>query len=240
MFRVKLVSNADAWVGFDTHPVSTRAPTDPPTSRAARKEQTRRRLMEAALELLAEQGFTSLSLREVARDAGVVPAAFYRHFENLDALGLALVEDSFANLNGALRAARARGATGLTTATSDEALRLLRYARDCDASFRFVVRERFGGSAPIRAAIARELERFEGDLALDLVRDPALGTWSTEDIRLLASLLVTMMTSAVEQMTEARGAAAQQAIEQRILRQLQMLGVGIRGWSAGAKAPGAD
>lgn len=216
--------------------MSTRAPTDPPTVRAARKEQTRRRLLGAAHELLAEQGFTSLSLREVARHAGVVPAAFYRHFENLDALGLALVEESFANLNAALRAARARGADGLTTATSAEALRLLRYARECDASFRFVVRERFGGSATIRAAIARELARFEGDLAVDLARDPALAAWSTEDIRLLASLLVTMMTSAVEQTVEAEGEAAQREIEQRILRQLQMLGVGIRGWGSGAAA----
>lgn len=210
--------------------MSTRAPSDPPTARAARKEQTRRRLLAAAHALLAEQGFTSLSLREVTRHAGVVPAAFYRHFENLDALGLALVEESFANLNGALRAARARGGDGLTTATSAEALRLLGYARDNSVHFRFVVRERFGGSATIRAAIARAMERFEGDLALDLARDPALRAWSTEDIRLLASLLVTMMTSAVEQMVEADGPAAQRAIEQRILRQLQMLGVGVRGW----------
>jgi len=211
--------------------VSIRSPNDPPRVRAARKEQTRRRLLGAAHELLAEQGFTSLSLREVTRHAGVVPAAFYRHFDNLEALGLALVQESFANLNGALRAARAReGADGLTTATSAEAVRLLGYARENTASFRFVVRERLGGSAAIRAAITRAMERFEGDLALDLAREPALRAWSTEDIRLLASLLVTMMTSAVEQMVEAEGPAAQQAIEQRILRQLQMLGAGVRGW----------
>ncbi|HET6505883.1 MAG TPA: TetR family transcriptional regulator [Baekduia sp.] len=211
--------------------MSIRSPNDPPRVRAARKEQTRRRLLGAAHELLAEQGFTSLSLREVTRHAGVVPAAFYRHFDNLEALGLALVQESFANLNGALRAARAReGADGLTTATSAEAVRLLGYARENTASFRFVVRERLGGSAAIRAAITRAMERFEGDLALDLAREPALRAWSTEDIRLLASLLVTMMTSAVEQMVEAEGPAAQQAIEQRILRQLQMLGAGVRGW----------
>ena len=45
--------------------------------------------MNGALELVAEgQHFSSLSLREVAKRAGVVPNAFYRHFKSLDELGL--------------------------------------------------------------------------------------------------------------------------------------------------------
>ena len=40
------------------------------------------------------RGFGSLSLRVVARCAGIVPTGFYRHFEDMDALGLALMPRS--------------------------------------------------------------------------------------------------------------------------------------------------
>jgi len=49
--------------------------------RAQQKEKTRRSLVEAAFsQLSAERSFASLSLREVAREAGIAPTSFYRHF----------------------------------------------------------------------------------------------------------------------------------------------------------------
>ena len=203
----------------------------PAPIRAVRKEETRQKLLGAAHAQLAEQGFTSLSLREVTRQAGIAPAAFYRHFEDLDALGLALVEQCFRRLHDAMRGARARGPEGLSTATSREILLLLRLVRENRPHFRFIVRERFGGSTTIRAAIAGEMRAFENDLALDLAPDPALRTWSPEDLRLLAALLSTIMTRAVEETIESTEAAEHAAIESRVLRQLQMLGVGIRSWA---------
>ena len=50
--------------------------------------RTRRAIVAAALHLLAERSFSGLSLREVTREAGIVPAAFYRHFDSMEALGL--------------------------------------------------------------------------------------------------------------------------------------------------------
>ena len=58
------------------------------------------------LQLEAGESFDALSLRSVARAAGVVPTAFYRHFESMDELGLALVEESFRTLRAMLREAR--------------------------------------------------------------------------------------------------------------------------------------
>jgi Bacterial regulatory proteins, tetR family len=45
------------------------------------KEKVRRALLAATLRLAAPYGFASLSLREVAREAGIAPTSFYRHFE---------------------------------------------------------------------------------------------------------------------------------------------------------------
>ncbi|MET0456719.1 MAG: TetR family transcriptional regulator, partial [Mycobacterium sp.] len=52
-------------------------------SREERKEATRRAIVSAALHLLEERSFSALSLREVTREAGIVPAAFYRHFDSM-------------------------------------------------------------------------------------------------------------------------------------------------------------
>ena len=76
-------------------------------SREERKEATRRAIVSAALHLLAEHSFSGLSLREVTREAGISPAAFYRHFESMEALGLVLIDESFRSLRDMLRGARA-------------------------------------------------------------------------------------------------------------------------------------
>ena len=62
--------------------------------RAEQKQQTRLALMDAARHLMESgRGFGSLSLREVAKTAGIVPTGFYRHFSDMDQLGLALVSE---------------------------------------------------------------------------------------------------------------------------------------------------
>src|SRR5213082_2039381 len=76
-------------------------------TQAERRQHTRRALLDAALlRIEAGESFDSLSLRSVAKAAGVVPTAFYRHFESMDELGLALVEESFRTLRAMLRNAR--------------------------------------------------------------------------------------------------------------------------------------
>src|SRR5262245_23788463 len=55
----------------------------------------RRALLDAALEILAEGGAAGLTLREVARRAGVTHAAPYRHFEDKAALLAAVAEEGF-------------------------------------------------------------------------------------------------------------------------------------------------
>src|ERR1700722_16057811 len=84
---------------------STRAPRD--LTRDAHKELTRQALLRSALRLLSRNSFDSISLREVTREAGITPTAFYRHFDDMEELGLVLVEDSFGSLRDMLRQARA-------------------------------------------------------------------------------------------------------------------------------------
>src|SRR5262249_52270729 len=70
----------------------------------------RRALLDAALGMLAREGGTALTLREVARRAGVTHAAPYRHFTDKQALLAAVAEEGFRMLSSEM-ASSAREAT---------------------------------------------------------------------------------------------------------------------------------
>jgi AcrR family transcriptional regulator len=67
-------------------------------------------LVDAALELVEREGAEALTLRAVARAAGVSPAAPYRHFTDKRALLAAVAEEGFRLLASALRGAGDAGA----------------------------------------------------------------------------------------------------------------------------------
>jgi AcrR family transcriptional regulator len=58
----------------------------------------RRALLDVALERVLREGPDTLSLREVARDAGVSHTAPYRHFASRDALVAAIADEGFSML----------------------------------------------------------------------------------------------------------------------------------------------
>ena len=79
----------------------------PTRGRRPKRGRTRQALMDAALDLVAKKApFSSLSLREVTKRAGVVPTAFYRHFPDMSALGLTLLDESFRTLRQMMREVR--------------------------------------------------------------------------------------------------------------------------------------
>jgi AcrR family transcriptional regulator len=70
----------------------------------------REALLDAAEALLRKRGPEELTLREVARRAGVSHGAPYHHFESRDALLAAVAERGFAGLAGAMQQAPRAGA----------------------------------------------------------------------------------------------------------------------------------
>lgn len=133
--------------------------------RAIQKERTRRSLIEAAFnQLNAEQGFASLSLREVAREAGIAPTSFYRHFRDMDELGLSMVDESGLTLRQLMRQARKRiekGGSVLQTSVTT----FIEFIENNPKVFLLLLRERAGTSSAFRSAIAREIQHFIVELA---------------------------------------------------------------------------
>jgi len=196
----------------------------------APRRNTRQALLEAALlRIEAGESFDSISLRSVARAAGIVPTAFYRHFASMDELGMALVEESFRTLRAMLRSAR----EGLTPRhiirRSVEGL--VEHVKQNRLHFVFVVRVGYTGGSVLRHAIRSEIRLFTSELATDLARFDGLREWPTDELQMLSSLLVNTMIATVGALVDAPVAAPEaeaeiiQAAECQL--RLVMLGAGL-------------
>ncbi|MDT5015944.1 MAG: hypothetical protein QOD39_2104 [Mycobacterium sp.] len=202
-------------------------------SREERKEATRRAIVAAALRLLENRSFAALSLREVTREAGIVPAAFYRHFESMEALGLVLIDESFRALRDMLRGARA-GKLDPNRVIESSVDILIDGVNERREYWRFIGRERSSGVTVLRYAIRTEIRLITSELAIDLARGPGLNTWSSEDLNILASLFVNSMIVIAEAIEDATDSAAIDEIKRIAVKQLRMIAVGVGGWrSAG-------
>src|SRR5829696_4985088 len=71
----------------------------------------RRALVDTARRLLEAEGPSALSLRAVAREAGVSPAAPYHHFKDKGELLNAVAQEGWQLLNASLAKARERAAS---------------------------------------------------------------------------------------------------------------------------------
>jgi AcrR family transcriptional regulator len=207
----------------------SRRPSPERVSREERKEATRRAIIAAALKLLDERSFSALSLREVTRAANIVPAAFYRHFESMDALGLVLIDESFRALRELLRDARSGGLD--PDRAIDSSVEILVDSVAARREYwRFINRERFSGMTVLRYAIRTEIRLITSELATDLARLPGLNRWSTEDLNILAGLFVNVMIVIAEAIDDAQDAAALVEIKHVAAKQLRMIAVGFAGW----------
>ena len=77
-----------------------KAPAAAPVRRtqAERRESTRRKLLDATIETLVEQGYARLTTVEVAKRAGVSQGALFTHFETKEELLAVAVEHLFPRL----------------------------------------------------------------------------------------------------------------------------------------------
>lgn len=129
-------------------------------SRSQQKEKTRRAIIEAALsQLSADKSFASLSLREVAREANIAPTSFYRHFKDMEELGLTLVDESGLALRQLMRKARQRfekGGSVIYTSVKT----FMEFTESNPNIFRLLFHERSGTTYALRTAVAREIQFF--------------------------------------------------------------------------------
>ncbi|MDM7861423.1 HTH-type transcriptional repressor FabR [Alteromonas sp. ASW11-36] len=133
-------------------------------NRQEQKLKTRQNIINAAFGLLDDnKSLSAMSLREVARAAGIAPTSFYRHFKDIDDLGLTLVDEAGLALRQLMRQARRRIESGggvIDTSVNT----FMEFITANTNVFRLLLREHTGTSAAYRTAVQREIQHFVEEL----------------------------------------------------------------------------
>lgn len=221
---------------------------DKSMTREARKRQTRQAFFDAVLDLcMTGQSFSSISLRQVTREVGVVPTAFYRHFSDMEELGKSLVEEELGVALENLREHMQLGKKRSFDRQIAKSVQLFFNAVDGNPRYwQFIASERFGGSEAVRHAIAQQINTFAKIMSEDLALQPAFEHISNEDRYLLAEVGVNMSFSwiidwldltynakmADNERSQSDLHSLKQAMLHRCTRQTQMLYYGAYNWKS--------
>lgn len=135
---------------------------------------SREDLIQAALQLVGpNRSVSTLSLREVARAAGIAPNSFYRHFRDTDELAIALIELAGSSLRRVIGEARHRAVIRRTVTRSSVEVFMEQLYAD-EGYLTLLLREGTVGSPAFKQAVENQLRYFEEELQEDLVRLAAL------------------------------------------------------------------
>ena len=207
--------------------------------RDERKQQSRQALLEAALQLSTSgRSFSSLSLREVAREVGLVPTAFYRHFQDMNELGLELVDQVALFLKHVLHQLSHDYLQQANLNTETSILFFFHAVEKKSEAWIFMISERWGGSALLREAVAREIKDLSDGLCLDLKRIKSMQHINNEqDLQVLSQILIDMSftwamswISLNRQFQDAELVEQQRLYIQQAVIQVQLLFRGIANW----------
>ncbi len=192
-------------------------------TRSEQKEKTRRAIIDAAIaQLGVEKSFASLSLREVARQAGIAPTSFYRHFKDMEELGLTLVDECGLTLRQIMRKARKRFKKGGSVIKTS--VTTFMEVTDTNPNiFRLLFHERSGTTQALRTAVDREIQFFIVELT-DYIQ--TIG-YEKESAFAQAEAMVAIVFNAGAESLEAKPNQRSE-VEKRAVQQLRYIAAGAK------------
>ncbi len=210
-----------------------------PPSQGRKPAISRDDLLEAALALVGpHRSVSTLSLREVARRAGIAPNSFYRQFRDMDELAIALIDRAGSSLRAIIGQARQRAPGELSIVRASVEI-FMRQLRSDEKLLHILLREGTVGSPAFKAAVDRQLRFFEDELRQDLVRiaeasqrglhDPA--TTAKAITRLVFAMGSTVMAPPAERDAE---------VTRQVITMVRMILLGAQGLSTNAAARARD
>ena len=177
---------------------------------------TREELFQATLNLIGpKKSIASLSLREIAREAGIAPNSFYRHFKDIDELAIALIDRSGLVLRRIIREARLQASKQQSIIRSSVEVFIQQLDAD-EGNLSLLLREGYTGSTSYKAAVDRQLNFFQQELQEDLIRLEQMnnGKISHADIaaKAITQLVFNMGAKVIEIPAEQRTEVAEQTM----------------------------
>jgi TetR/AcrR family transcriptional regulator, fatty acid biosynthesis regulator len=154
----------------ESTPENTGQSAKPRTPQGRRAVISREDLIAAALALVGpNRSVSTLSLREVAREAGIAPNSFYRHFRDIDELAVTLIDQAGSALRKIIGGARTRAISGKSVVRGS----IESFMEQLNGEQKFLhllMREGTVGSNAFKQAVEKQLLFFEEELCIDLVR----------------------------------------------------------------------
>lgn len=130
---------------------------------------TKEELFQATLNIIGSQkSIASLSLREVAREAGIAPNSFYRHFKDINELAIELIERSGLVLRQILHTARIKASKQSSIIRSSVDVFIEQLDAD-EGNLSLLLREGYTGSTQYKLAVEKQLNYFQQELREDLI-----------------------------------------------------------------------
>lgn len=179
----------------------------------------KRRLIDAALRLAAaKRSFAALGLRELAREAGLNPNTFYRHFGDMEELALTAVAEVSNELRPMLRAVRWAAARDNPREVADRACEaFFAYVRSHADAFLVGVCGISGPQPALRTAVRGLLADIASEMAEDVERlrlCPQLTAAAVDDVcGYVVSYLFHLSVDYVEADTAGRRRLTQQSTQ---------------------------
>ena len=171
-------------------------------------------LIQAAMSLIGPtRSMATLSLREVARTAGIAPNSFYRHFRDVDELGIALIALAGSSLRHVFSEARQRISAGSSVVQTS----LNVFYEQLNAKERYLellLCEGRVGSLAYQAEVDRQLQFFEHELTSDLIRLEAQNANKLHEPTIVAKAITRLVFSMGAQAVAKSPEQKQELLEQ--------------------------
>ena len=188
--------------------------------------------MDSALAIIGfGANFASISLREVAKTAGVVPTSFYRHFGDMEELGLAMVDELGLNLRRLMRGSFDAG-DSLDEIVSRCTEAYFKYVLDNANLVQFVNQSRTGGTEALQSSIRNELQFLSSRVATELsIHLPELNAAARD---LAANLIVsTLMENTTYLLALPKDRSSlREELKQQTTEQIHVILLGTEAWAA--------
>ncbi|WP_367715292.1 TetR/AcrR family transcriptional regulator [Nitratireductor sp. GISD-1A_MAKvit] len=163
-------------------------------------EKTEAAIRAAALDLMARLGFEAMSMRQLAAEVGVQPAALYRYFSTKEALLHALMREHMENLIASWEEARPasgsnrQSAPGRLAAFVEHHIRFHLARRNATHVSNLELRSL---SEPRLQDILRLRSHYEGALRQILTDGQRDGAFQIDDLALTAMAIIQMITGVI-------------------------------------------
>ncbi len=185
----------------------------------------------AAAELALGRSFDTLSLREVAKLAGIAPTSFYRHFHDMEGLGLALIEEHGVGLLTLMHRVREQASEGRSVIRASVET-LFDYIFSNQGVSRMILQESMARDSVFREAAEKLFVTLSKDLANFLVWDARQRGVPLSHPQLAANSAVAILFTTGIAVLNAPAEARDRSIEAAII-QLRMI---MRGAEAMGKS----